>query len=306
MQNLLTPFQEYQILSLFPPGSTIVDAVYFRNEYLPCPTRISVELPDHSLRVVVLRVVWHRDASLAREAGLLPVLLNVELPVPEVLLAPQQDPDQPDTQPFAVYSFLNGVNCQSLAEQSAKGSQTAITLVIAAAERLAQMTERIKLSAVSREIPEISLLDELQSLLVEENEWLAQPSVLRAVEKLQSKLGKVESPLVFTNGDYQPANFLSDGEKVTGFVDFEHACFQDFLHGFVKYPIYDMRPLNKAGIVAYLLEKCGVSEEDFALRLVLGCLKTLRREIPMAERNSPYCQHIFGLLERSMAMVGKE
>jgi aminoglycoside phosphotransferase len=303
MNSLLTAFQESRILSPFPDGSVITEASYFRNEYLPCPIKVSVQLPDHSQRVVVLRLLRHREASLAREAELLPILRAAGLPVPEVLAEPESDPSQPDAQPFAVYSFLAGSNCQTLAEESAAGSKSAIRLVVSAAETLAALTEVVRASVKSNLLPEITLVNELESFCVEGNIWLDDACVVRAVERLRKKLGQIESPLVFTNGDYQPANFLTDGEHLTGFVDFEYAGYQDFLYGFVKYPIYDLHPLNKAGLVAHLLEKRGVSPCDFAVRLALGCLKTLKREIPAEERQSGYCRHIFRLLESSMGTI---
>ena len=68
---------------------------------------------------------------------------------------------------------------------------------------------------------------------------------------------------------------------MTGFVDFEAACFQDPLIGFAKYPIYDIHPMNRAGLIDSMLESLGFSPRDFAPRLALGCLMTLQNEIPV-------------------------
>ena len=39
----LTPFQQKMLLSVCPQGSRIVEACYFRREYLPCPVRVVVQ-----------------------------------------------------------------------------------------------------------------------------------------------------------------------------------------------------------------------------------------------------------------------
>ena len=303
MDSPLSTFQESRVLSLFPDGATLLEASYFPSEYLPCPVRVTVERSDQTQVVVVVRLVRHQDASLSREAALLPILHDAGLPVPRVLLAPQHDPDTLNGQDFAVYSFLPGTNCQTMAEASAEGSQSAIAFVISAAETLAGLTEIVRVSAAHKLLPKISLLDELASVQEDENVWLQDSRVMRVIKRLSRELAKIDTPLVLSNGDYQPANFLVEGGQLTGYVDFEYACYQDFLYGFVKYPIYDLRPLNKAGIIAHLLEKHGATPTDFALRLAVGCLKTLKREIPADMGDSPYCQHIFRLLDEAMSQV---
>ena len=81
-------------------------------------------------------------------------------------------------------------------------------------------------------------------------------------------------------GTHQPANFLTDGERVTGFLDFEVACFRDPLMGIAKYPVYDLHPLNKAGFVDLYLTSKGLDHTDFAPRLALMCLETCSEVCP--------------------------
>jgi hypothetical protein len=66
---------------------------------------------------------------------------------------------------------------------------------------------------------------------------------------------------------------------VTAYLDFEAAKFEDRLIGFAKYLIYDLDPLNRAGLVREYLAHVGATTADFAPRLALGCLKTLQKEI---------------------------
>ena len=44
-----------------------------------------------------------------------------------------------------------------------------------------------------------------------------------------------DPPLAFSSGDCNPGNFLSDGARLTGIVDFALACFEDPHIGFAKY-----------------------------------------------------------------------
>jgi hypothetical protein len=127
--------------------------------------------------------------------------------------------------------------------------------------------------------------------------------VARAVDLIRPYLAQVSEPLVFTNGDYQPANFLTDGENVTGFLDFEYGCFRDYLFGFVKYVIYDLHPHNKGGMIPALFRRTRPSPFDFALRMAVGCLKTLQREIPFEGGDDDYRVHVLGLLAETVATI---
>ena len=73
--------------------------------------------------------------------------------------------------------------------------------------------------------------------------------------------------------------------------------------GFVKYPIYDLYPLGRTDIVKTFLGKKGFSEKDFNIRLALGCLKILKKEIPITggdEETQEYRHRILSLLDKSI------
>ena len=123
---------------------------------------------------------------------------------------------------------------------------------------------------------------------------------------LRPRIERIATPLSFTNGDHQPANFLTDGERITGFLDFENACFRDPLMGIAKYPVYDLHPFNKAGFVGLYLSSRGYNRADFAPRLALMCLQTLQQEIPIkpaSDDEKNYQQHVLKLLDDSIATV---
>ena len=94
---------------------------------------------------------------------------------------------------------------------------------------------------------------------------------------------------------------------LSGVIDFEAADFQDPLIGFAKYPIYDLRPLNKAGAVDAFLRVRGYSNQDFASRLALGCLITLQKEVSVEggdEQECHYRAHILELLTHALSDAG--
>jgi aminoglycoside phosphotransferase (APT) family kinase protein len=142
--------------------------------------------------------------------------------------------------------------------------------------RLTEATEFMQKHEVSKIWPSVTLTEELQALDTKDNPWLRDLAYQEAFEALQQILPHIETRLEFSNGDWQPGNFLAPRGEITGFLDFESALFQDPQMGFVKYPIYDMYPLARTNLVQTFLAARGFSEEEFHHRLALGCLKTLR------------------------------
>ena len=295
----LTQFQQQLILSVCPKGSRIICATYFRDEYLPCPIRVVVDTLFQEKRTLVLRLVRHPDANLEKEARLFKTLAGLNLPVPNVLVEPQEGDDRR----VAVYSFCPGQNLQQLSEESTEGLKLAVQLVIEAITRLAEITKSVKNQIEPSLLPNITLSSQLERIVNSGGEWLEETVFQCAVERLQPIVESITDPLVFTNGDYQPANFLTDGKKVTGFLDFEYAAFQDFLFGFVKYPIYDLYPLSRTNLITDLQKEKGVSPHEFAIRQALGCLFTLQREIPKTGGNERYRSHVLNLLQESFTQI---
>jgi thiamine kinase-like enzyme len=127
----------------------------------------------------------------------------------------------------------------------------------------------------------------------------------QAVELALPAVTAIDTPLAFSSGDYNPGNFLWDGERVTGFIDFTWACFEDPYISFAKYWLHDWFPLHKAGLVEHYLETQGLTLADFAPRLAVRCLWTLQREIPVTdvEGTSDYTRYrerVLGLLRRAL------
>lgn len=297
---MLTAFQEDLLLAVCPSGSRIVKSEYFRPEYVPGPVRCIARIPGGSERTLVLRLARH--GSVEEEARLLPILAGLGIPVPEVLAGPERDPGASGAA-VAVYSFLGGMNLQELSESSVEGCALAAGLVVEGAKKLADLTEELKADPRAQFLQTYTLSDQLAMIVRAAGPWVQEKTFADAVDALRPVLSGISDPPVFTGGDYQPANFLTDGKTLTGFVDFENSRYQDFLFGFAKYPIYDLHPLNKAGFVPFLLERTGVAPEHFDIRLAVGCLGTLQREIPVTGRDSEYREHVLRLLAGALNSI---
>ncbi len=301
----LSDFQRQLILSAAPPGTQIKTAHYFQEEYLPCPVHVTVRQPNGALQDLVLRVTRRNEQGLQKEAILLPLLTQLGVSTPRVLVPPQRDPTATNAALAALYSFLPGQTLQQFSEQSAQDCQTAIHLLLAASAQLAAVTsslrELLAAQSLTTLVPTMPLMQQWETMMAQGGPWLAEPSFRANMHNLRPRLEAISDPLVFTNGDYQPGNFLTDGKRVTGFVDFEYASFQDYLYGFAKYPIYDLHPLNKGGMIEQLLQTQAISFADFAPRLALACLWTLQREIPVDGGESNYRTHVLALLARALA-----
>jgi len=155
--------------------------------------------------------------------------------------------------------LLPGENLQKLSMQSNEGLEQSKNLLIEGVEKLAAATEFISHHQVSAILPHHTLSAEMESLNSTDNPWVKEKTYREACEKLGPILKNIDTSLVFSNGDYQPGNFLAKNGKLTGFLDFESPSFQDPLLGFVKYPIYDMLPLSRTNLIDVFLEKNGFS-----------------------------------------------
>src|SRR3989344_975390 len=206
----------------------------------------------------------------------------------------------------AVYSLLPGENLQKLSMRSDEDLVLAKELLVQAVIKLMDATDFIKKHEMSKTLPNITLTDELEALNTKDNPWLEEEIYKVAIRKLQNILKDIKTPLVLSNGDYQPGNFLAQDGKITGFLDFESPSFQDPMMGFVKYPIYDLDPLGKTDIIKVFLNRKGFSEVDFNYRLVLGCLKILKKEIPVSggdKETQGYRSRVLNLLKKNADLI---
>jgi hypothetical protein len=201
-------------------------------------------------------------------------------------------------------SLVPGENLQRMSRRGGRHLVRARELLIEAVERMHSLTREVEADPVVRIIPRGGLAYHLRSILARKGPWLRVPFYADAAAALLPELGRIRTPLVFSNGDYQPANFIADRGRLSGLLDFEYAWFEDPHYGFCKYPIYDLRPLNGAGIVEAWLRKHGLTRRDFAPRLALACLATLSREITVGSGNRRYRDHVVRLLQENLKLLG--
>lgn len=279
----LFPFQEQLILSACPAGARIGAVARAKESRLIGTRRVQIVEPSGEEWDVILRMDPHID-GVTREAALLPTLARFGLPVPTVLAGPAIDPDHPDLGPITILSVLPGDSLLSWVWNApARDQQRAIEVVLDSVARLRSLTEPLSQDGSTALLPRITLLAELQGVLSRGGPWFEERVFTEAITSIQPAVKAITTPLAFSSGDYNPGNFLWDGQHVTGFIDFSWACFEDPHIGFVKYWTYDWYPLNKAGLVERYLETQQLTAADFALRVAVRCLWTLQREIPVAD-----------------------
>jgi len=294
----LTTTERETLLAISPDFHSIVKAEYFDNYDLPCPVRVTIETKGGVPVDVVLRRTRHGDVE--KEIRVFRALEDFGLPVPKVLAKPFPNESGESE---AVYSLLPGENLQKLSMHSEEGLQEAKELLVQAVTKLMDATPFIEKHEVASLMPRLTLSKELELLNDESNPWLREKPYRSAIDYLRGVIGQIDTPLTISNGDYQPGNFLAQGGKITGYLDFESASFQDPIMGFVKYPIYDLLPLSRTDVVETFLHRKGFSKEDFRIRLALGCLKILKREIPVAggdQETQEYRSRVLSLLQESI------
>jgi aminoglycoside phosphotransferase (APT) family kinase protein len=293
----LTPLEQKAVLDSDPEFRSITKAVYFDNYDLPCPILVTVAT-DRGEQGIVLRKTRHGDVR--REARLLALLGEYGLPVPAVLAEPFVNEQG---EPAAVYSLLPGENLQKLSSRSEEGLECAKILLIEAVARLTAATGFVSGCEIGRSMPRETLAAQLATV-AEANPWSRHDAFRQTADHLGRLIPEIDTPLVLTNGDYQPGNFLAKDGKLTGFLDFESPLFQDPLIGFAKFPIYDLRPLSRTDLIERFVKRNGFTMADFNVRLALMCLMILKKEVPVTgggEETGAYRAHILDVLRGSLA-----
>lgn len=311
MVRPLSPFQEQLILAVCPAGSRILSARFHRAVRLPGPIWVSVALPDGNERMLILRLD-QRVGGVEREAAILPVLARLGLPVPAVLGGPVIDPTRPEWGAMIILNVLPGQDLLAYSwDAPPPALERAMRLVLDGVARLHALSNQLARDFVAAKLPRITLLDELQGVIRRGGPWFDEPLFTDAIERLFHIVSAIDTPLVFSSGDYNPGNFLFDGEQLTGFIDFTWSCFEDPHIGMAKYWTCGWYPLDKAGIVERYLDEQHLSFAEFAPRLAIRCLWTLQREIAVSggedilvddeyESHADYRRRILDLLAKSM------
>jgi aminoglycoside phosphotransferase len=268
------------ILAAYPRGSRIVAVQSYRPDYLPYPARIIVE-NDLGARITCVLKVGPQFEQVTLEARVLTALAELGLSVPTVLAGPIALSDDEGTEAAIILSELPGTPLPWLGLTDLAAANLTCHLVQHGVDTLHALTGPIREHAVAPLLPSISLLGELQTIIDTGGVWFEHEVFVEAITLLQMILPTITTPLVFSNGDYNPLNFLHSDQTVTGWIDFEHACFEDPYIGFAKFMLwanddYGWGTGNKAGLVERYLYAHNISRLEWTPRFVLRCLRQLQ------------------------------
>jgi aminoglycoside phosphotransferase (APT) family kinase protein len=158
-------------------------------------------------------------------------------------------------------------------------------------------------------LPRRSLLDELEEIVRLGGPWLSNATFAAGVERLLPILRQFETPLVFTNGDYNVTNFLHKDDRLSGWLDFSHACFEDPHVGMGKFVVWawdrGWASGRKAGLVERYLYEMNLSRSQYAPRLAVRCLHLLQTDCsPTAEEDARYRTFALAQVTECMQLLG--
>lgn len=281
MTRPLTPFQEAFVLAACPQGTHILSARFHRTVQLPCPIWVHLVLPDGVRQRLIIRMNYIRG-GVEKEAAILPVLAKLGLSVPTVLAGPVIDPAQPEAEYMTLLNVLPGQDFLAWGLQATPAQiEWAIGLILEGVALLHSVTEPLSREPVADLLPRKTLFSELQTIIAQGGPWLEEPVFKQAIDSLLPRVSAIQTPLAFSSGDYNQGNFLFEGEKLSGLIDFSEPCFEDPHIGMAMYWIHCWNPFDQAGIVERYLEQRQTSFADFAPRLALRCLRILQERIPV-------------------------
>jgi hypothetical protein len=271
---------ERLVLAAYPPSATIVEARSYRPGYLPYPMHVTVATAAGGSAECVLKLGSPIE-RITREARVLIALAELGLAVPAVLAGPIILSDSTPPTAGVVLSVVPGMPLPWLGlTELATASQTC-QLVIDGVLRLQHLTPAISAHAIASDLPKRTLASEFNTLLASGGAWLRAEPLADAVAFLDMIIPTLAAPLVFSNGDYNPLNFLHTDGRLTGWIDFENACFEDPLIGFAKFVVwayddYGWGTGHKVGLVERYLYHQNATRAQFRPRLILRCLQFLQ------------------------------
>ncbi|WP_114559244.1 protein kinase family protein [Desertihabitans aurantiacus] len=265
------------------PGSRVEHVEPYRRYPSPFPARLTVATPAGRLECVA-KAAPATSSRLDVEATALRLLSEVGARSPRLLVGPV--PVQTDSGPFevVVMTTLPGEVLPWLQVPDLATGDRTCRLWSTAVDELHALTAQLAALPESRALARRTLDEELADVLAGDTAWAATPLVDRAIDLLGTHLADHRRPLVFTSGDLNPLNVLvEDGGRV-GWVDFEHAAFEDPLIGLPKFWFWaddsGWATGARLGLVERYLYRHRVPAETFAVRILLRGLTHLRDSAP--------------------------
>ena len=313
MPNNLDPSVESVLLSCFPPRTYVLQARSYRPDYLSYPMCVYLKMPNGGTQHYVVKI--NSPNLIEREVKALRLLSRAGLAVPEVLFDPVPLPPLGERtleeRTLVVLSELPGRSLPWCGITSLAEADFACRLTLEGVARLHHLTARVRELDAASLFPQNTLAAEYASTVADMGEWSSVGVFHEAVEAVGVTLAEADTPLVFSNGDYNPLNFLCDGQALSGFIDFEGACFENPHIGFVKFLVWSQDEYGwgtgkKAGLVERYLYTRNVSRRAFAPILVLRCLRHLLREVSPRGSNEAARAHILQLITDGVQTIKRE
>jgi hypothetical protein len=304
-----TPTLEAFALSIYPAGSRVVTMQSYRPRYREYPLRVGVLTPSGTAAWCVVK--RGEVEGIEREARVLDALTEIGLAVPAVLAGPALVADRQGVQPTILLSELPGQPLPWLGTPTLADADLGCRLLFQGIDRLHQLTDAVAHHAVAALLPRTTLSAELDAIVRRGGDWLRVNRFAAAVGRLRGVLDRVQRPLVFSNGDYNPLNFLHDGSALSGWLDFENACFEDPLAGLasfltLSYDEYGWGTGARVGLVERYLYAKGVSRWEFAPRLAVRCLWRLQGGVSVNDPADAVARgHMLRLLDESVADMAR-
>jgi aminoglycoside phosphotransferase len=275
--------------ALIEPGASVDQVRPFRRLPLPFPAELVLRT-SHGLAACVVKVApgsrnqprQFRDHAAERlniEAVALAALSRIGFDAPSVLAGPATVQTDSGLYDVLVMTRLPGDPLPWIGVSDIAIVDRTCRLMFEAIDKLQDLTQRLADADITDEIPRRTLDQELTDVSTRPSPWAATRLVQDALEVLHQQLPLLQLPLVFSNGDYNPLNVLADDAGLIGWVDFEHACFEDPLIGFPKFLFWSddsgWALASQSGLVERYLYRHRVTPATFAVRVVLRGLTHL-------------------------------
>ena len=272
------------LLKIYPHAARILDIQSYRPGYLPYPARVLLQTTAGHTLACVLKAS-EQAGRLTYEAQVLRALADLQLPVPQVLAGPAAIPGEPDPLSILIISELPGQPLPWIALNDLAIAHRTCQLVHEAVDRLHALTPAVRAHSIASSVLSITLEAELQAILARGGPWFEVPLFMEALAGVQANLARFRVPLVFSNGDYNPLNFMAAGDSLVGWIDFDGACFEDPLIGFAKFLLWADDAIGwgagaRVGLVERYLYRHQVPPAAFLVRLVLRGLHHLQDTSP--------------------------
>lgn len=285
------------------PSARVTAVASYRPGYRTYPARLVLEMATGAQTACVLKVSARHD-RVAHEARVLRALTELAFPVPAVLAGPLTIAHEDASVTALVLSEASGRPLPWLGLTDLASADLTCRLLHEGIAALHGLTARIGAHPVAATLPAVTLEAELQAIIARGGPCFALPWFTDAVDLLGVALPTAATPLAFSNGDYNPLNFLHSGRTLTNWLDFEAARFEDPYIGLAKFFLwaddaYGWGAGAKAGLVERYLFAQDVAPAAFLLRLVLRGLSLIQS----ADPGHP-SQYLLSVVEEALARLG--